>query len=92
MTARTRLSRARRTPAVVGAPVTSGSSAADATFCAQHGNSGADYPLKSFNVPERYVRHYRFAGRVASTGGTDSWGSPSSWAQDANRLAAAPWS
>ncbi|MEV7025314.1 AbfB domain-containing protein, partial [Kitasatospora sp. NPDC093558] len=41
--------------------------AADATFCAQPGNSGTGYSLKSFNFPERYVRHYRFAGYVAST-------------------------
>ncbi|MFF2079821.1 AbfB domain-containing protein [Kitasatospora sp. NPDC058162] len=59
MTTRTRLSRAWRTPAVGGTPVTFGSSAADATFCAQHGTSGADYSPKSFNVPERYVRHCR---------------------------------
>lgn len=66
--------------------------AADATFCAQPGNSGTGYSLKSLNFPERYVRHYRFAGYVASDGGTDAWDSPSSWAQDTSWLVAVPWS
>ncbi|MER7667348.1 AbfB domain-containing protein [Kitasatospora sp. NPDC096128] len=92
MTTRTRLSRARRASGVVGTPVTSGSSAADATFWAQHGNSGAGHSLKSFDVPERDVRHHRFVGYVASNGGIDPWDSPSPWAQGTSRLAATPWS
>ncbi|MEU9130742.1 alpha-L-arabinofuranosidase B [Kitasatospora sp. NPDC048540] len=66
--------------------------AADATFCAQPGNSGTGYSLRSSNSPERYVRHYRFAGYIATNGGANAWDNPSSWAQDTSWLAAVPWS
>jgi hypothetical protein len=65
--------------------------AADATFCAQAGNSGTGYSFRSVNFPAEFIRHYSLTGYLASNGGTNAWDTTSLWREDTSWLAAAPW-
>ncbi|MFF0079237.1 alpha-L-arabinofuranosidase B [Streptomyces canus] len=66
--------------------------AKDATFCPTAGNSGTGQSFTSVNYPTKFIRHYNYAAYIASNGGSNTWDSTTSWAQDTTWLTAAPLS
>ncbi|WP_203693662.1 AbfB domain-containing protein [Catellatospora coxensis] len=65
--------------------------AADATFCAQPGNSGTGLSWQSYNFANRYLRHYSSEVWVSGNGGTLAADAPANFAADTSWLTAAPW-
>jgi alpha-L-arabinofuranosidase len=65
--------------------------AADATFCAMRGNSGAAVSWQSLNFPSRYLRHYALDVWIASNGGSLASDATTNWAQDTSWNTIAPW-
>jgi hypothetical protein len=61
---------------------TTGAFRADATFCAQAGNSGSGVTWRSHAVPTRVVRHYGRALHLAANGGPNAFDSTGNWAAD----------
>ncbi len=67
--------------------------AADATFCAEPGKNGQGVSLRSFNLPDRYIRHINSQVYISADGGPNSWdGNPGSWNDDVSWAVSSPWS
>ncbi|WP_199442176.1 glycoside hydrolase family 43 protein [Umezawaea beigongshangensis] len=64
------------------ARATTASHRADATFCAQAGNSGSGVTWRSYAVPTRVVRHYGQVLYLAANGGPNAFDSTGNWAAD----------
>ena len=65
--------------------------AADATFCAQPGNSGTGVSWQSYNFGGSYLRHYRSEVWLAGNGGSRPSDSPAGWAADTSWILTDPW-
>ncbi|MCX4744717.1 alpha-L-arabinofuranosidase B [Kitasatospora sp. NBC_01287] len=65
--------------------------AQDATFCPQTGQNGQGYSFQSVNYPDKYLRHFNYTVYTASDGGSNTWDSTTSWADDTSWLTAQPW-
>ncbi|MCO5991642.1 alpha-L-arabinofuranosidase B, partial [Actinoallomurus spadix] len=65
--------------------------AADATFCPQSGKNGQGTSLAAYNYPDRFIRHYANTVYVAGDGGSHTFDSPTSWADDVSWVVDAPW-
>jgi alpha-L-arabinofuranosidase len=65
--------------------------AADATFCAEPGNSGTGTSWRSYNYPNRYWRHVGGEVWIAIDGGTLAADATANWAQDTSWTTIAPW-
>ncbi|MCF6472150.1 alpha-N-arabinofuranosidase [Nonomuraea sp. MG754425] len=65
--------------------------AGDATFCPQTGLNGQGLSWASFNFPNRLLRHYDNIVYIGSEGGTNTFDSATSWADDVSWVVAAPW-
>jgi alpha-L-arabinofuranosidase len=65
--------------------------AADATFCAQPGNSGSAISWQSANYPDRFLRHYNTEAWIAADGGPLAADATANWAADSTWNLAAPW-
>jgi hypothetical protein len=63
--------------------------AADATFCPTAAPYG-EATFRSFNFPDRYLRHYNFGVFIASNGGPRPQDNPATWAQDTTWKIARP--
>jgi alpha-L-arabinofuranosidase len=66
--------------------------AADATFCAQPGNSGTGVSWQSYNYSTRYLRHYANEIWIAGNGGTLPSDSPANWQAETTWTLTAAWS
>ncbi|WP_033342642.1 AbfB domain-containing protein [Catenuloplanes japonicus] len=64
--------------------------AADATFCARPGLSGAGVTLESINIPGNFLRHFNGQAHIASGGGAD-FNRPLTLTADSSWNIAAPW-
>jgi non-reducing end alpha-L-arabinofuranosidase len=64
---------------------------ADATFCAQAGQSGQGTSFASYNYPTRFIRHYNNTVYIAGNGGTNAWDATASWAADVSWAVSQPW-
>ncbi len=69
-----------------------GQFALDATFCPRAGNSGSNYSLMSYNLSNKYIRHFNFIGYIASDGGSNAWDASNLWFEDTTWAVATPWS
>ncbi|MET7334951.1 arabinofuranosidase catalytic domain-containing protein [Nonomuraea sp. NPDC005650] len=63
----------------------------DATFCAQPGLNGQGLSWASFNYPNRLLRHYNNIVYIGSEGGSNTFDSATSWADDVSWIVASPW-
>ena len=66
--------------------------AADATFCARPGNSGAGISFQSDNYPDRFLRHFNTEAWIAANGGPLAADAPANWLADTTWNVTAPWS
>jgi hypothetical protein len=64
---------------------------ADATFCPQRGMNGQGTSFASFNFPTRFIRHFNNTVYIASNGGSNSFDSATSWADDVSWVVGSPW-
>ncbi|MFF7973970.1 AbfB domain-containing protein [Streptomyces sp. NPDC007905] len=64
---------------------------ADATFCPWTGKSGTGTSFASYNYPTRYPRHYNLNVCIASNGGSNAFGSGTSWSDDVSGAVSPPW-
>ena len=65
--------------------------AADATFCAQRGNTGTGISWESYNFGGSYLRHYNGEGWLAGNGGSLPADTPTAWAEETSWILAGPW-
>ncbi|GAA5200496.1 hypothetical protein GCM10023322_78510 [Rugosimonospora acidiphila] len=63
----------------------------DATFCPGTGNSGQGMSFQSVNFATRYIRSFNNTVYLASNGGTNTWDTTTSWADDSSWTVATPW-
>ncbi|MEV4359562.1 alpha-L-arabinofuranosidase B [Nonomuraea sp. NPDC049625] len=63
----------------------------DATFCPQPGMNGQGLSWASFNFPNRLLRHYSNIVYIGSEGGSNTFDSATSWADDVSWVVASPW-
>ncbi|WP_246614261.1 AbfB domain-containing protein [Paractinoplanes bogorensis] len=66
--------------------------AADATFCARPGLSGAGVTLESLNLPGNYVRHFESQAYIAAGTAGAGFNRPQTLTADSSWTLANPWS
>lgn len=81
-----------RRSGLIAAATLGGSLAGDATFCPESGKSGQGTSFRSYNHPDRYVRHYNGAVYIASDGGPNARDTATLWPDDVTWAVSPPWS